>query len=553
MSTLGMFSTQNYAPNQLDKSYESRLISKYPGNPAILTSLSAKMKSGSIMSHRHHWTGESMVFARGTITAPAAAATTSGQAMVLSVNDATDFVPGAVLLNLQTDEQMYVESIIDGTTILVRRAFGSTPGRALLAGMEIWQIGTAYEEGSLRPLAKSYSHSEFDNITQIFRNSWAVSGTVEAENQLTGGKVSVKNKKQAAFFHAIDREMAILWGERHSSMGKGQALRKTDGIISQIRKYAPQNIRYAASTTSFKQFSRMINGTLDISTDMTNDNDRLLFMGNQAYEVINDMGRMQGVVEMPMEQTSFGMNFKKFSTTQGNFTIMKHPLFNLNPTWSSMVLVLDPSALETMYLRKTIHTTFNAKVNNDSDITTEEGMDAMGGTFLTEMLVANLVPESGGVVYGLCQATRDIFIDSPTTFAACFAISNPCSAGTVAPSATIVLTITGSKPSIAVAVAGPGGTTFNITIDVDGNGTTTRTMPATPGSYAFAIAASGSDFANVAWSSPVVQACVAACDPVMIESNSPDISAATVVPTPTILEFARTNNDIQEGATTDLS
>ena len=70
MSTLGMFNTTNWAPNQLKKSFNTRLLLKYPGTPAMLTALSAKFKTTDISSHRHHWGFKSMVFSRGEIIAP---------------------------------------------------------------------------------------------------------------------------------------------------------------------------------------------------------------------------------------------------------------------------------------------------------------------------------------------------------------------------------------------------------------------------------------------------------------------------------------------------
>lgn len=543
MSTLGLFNTTNWAPNQLEKSFNSRLLTKYPGTPAMLTALSAKFKSQNITSHRHHWAGKSMVFSRGTILAPIAAASI-GQQMQISVDDSTTFVPGAVVLVSTTDEQMRVMSIAGPNSIIVRRAFGITPALPIAAGAKVWQIGNAYEEGSLRPLAKSYSYEEWDNITQIFRNAWALTGTVHAENPMTGAKVAVTSKAEAASFHAIEKEMAMIWGERHSSFENGQPLRKMDGIISQIKQHAPSNIRYAASTTTFEQLGNMVNGVFDVATDMTMENDRLMLVGNKAYSVLNALGREYGILQTNMQTTKFGMQFSEFTTDVGNFKILKHPLFNVNPDWSSMALVVDPSSLELNYLRRTRHHTFNADVNNEGNYDGDTGQDAHGGDFLTEFTLANMVPEANAVIYGLCEAAKKIMVSAPVTFSACLSISNPCDMGTVDGGAVVILAVQGYVPSTNVNIASPTGTMLPVTIDANGNGTVQYTMPVTPGTYAFAIVPSAN---NVTWASPVVIACVKDCLAVKVESNSSEVDPMQGVTAPVLMESLNTPTDIITG------
>lgn len=543
MSTLGMFNTTNWAPNQLKKSFNTRLLLKYPGTPAMLTALSAKFKTTDISSHRHHWGFKSMVFSRGEIIAPVPAGAV-GQQMQINVNDSTTFVPGAVVLVNSTDEQMRVVSILGPNALLVRRAFGISAGLPIPAGSKIWQIGSAYEEGSYRPLAKSYSYDEADNITQIFRNSWALSGTVHAEDPLNGAKVAVTSKTEAAQFHAIEKEMALIWGERHNSFANGQPLRKMDGIISQIKQHAPQNIRYAASTTTFEQLSNMTDGVFDVATDMTSENDRLMLVGNKAYSVLNAIGRATGIQQMTQGETKFGMRFTEFMTDIGNFKILKHPLFNLNPEWSSMAMIVDPSSLELNYLRRTRHHIHNQAVNDENIDASESGFDGMGGDFLTEMTMSNLVPEANAVIYGLCEAAVKIMVTAPVTFSACLSISNPCDKGAVVGGSTVILAVQGYVPSTNVSIASPTGTPIQVTIDANGNGTATYAMPTVPGTYSFSVIPGAN---NVMWTSPIVIACVKDCLEVKVESHSAEPDVNQGVTNPVLMEQPNTPTDIVTG------
>lgn len=531
MSTLGMFNTSNYGPRQLAPSFRTTLLQKYPGSPAMLTSLSAMMKNTKIYSHKHEWAAKSMVFARATVTAPVAASTTGTQ-MQISVGDATEFVPGSVIKVLKTDEQMYVVSILSPTQLLVRRGMGNNPAAAIPAGYELWQIGSAYEEGSLHPLGRSYGHTEIDNIVQIFRNSWAVSGTVMAERPELGQSVAVTSQAEAAHFHAIDQEMALIFGERHTTVHHGQPMRLMDGIISQVRKHAPQNIRYAAGTTTKQQLFSMVNPVYDVATDMTSENDRIMFTGNKGFSVINELFAANTNFQVTKADTKFGHRFTEFMTDVGNFKLKVHPLFNLNSEWSSMALVIDPSSLEIASLRETVHHNHNKKVNNDDDDYSETGMDATGGGYLTERTIACLVPEANAVIYGLCAPALNPIMLAPVTYAACLSISNPCSDGPVAGGATVILSVQGYVPSEKISIATPTGQ-VEITVDVNGNGSAQYVMPVTPGSYAFAVIPTGY---NVSWTSPVVQACIADCKPVLVESSSCEPDPTSGILTPAMME-----------------
>jgi hypothetical protein len=489
------------------------------------------MKNIQIQSHKYEWSAKSMVFARATATA-AAAASTTGTQMQISVDDATEFVPGAVVRVLATDETMYVVSILSSTQILVRRGMGSSSAQAIPAGADLWQIGSAYEEGSLFPLGRSHGHTELDNIVQIFRSAWSVSGTVMAERPELGKSVSVTSMEEAAHYHAIDQEMALIFGERHRTVHKGQPLRFMDGMISQIKKNAPQNVRYAASTTTKEQLFSMVNPVFDVSTDMSSENDRILLTGNKGFAVINALFAANTNFQSTTSETKFGHKFTEFMTDVGNFKLKVHPLFNLNDTWSRMALVLDPSSMEIANLRDTEYHGYNKTVNSKDEDYSETGLDATGGGFLSERTLALLVPEANAVIHGLCAPALNPIMLAPVTYAACLSISNPCVNGPVAAGATVILTVQGYVPSEKVTIATPTGT-VEVTCDVNGNGSAQYVMPTVPGSYSFAVVISGY---NVSWTSPVVQACIADCKPVAVESSSCEPDPTSGVTTPKLIE-----------------
>jgi hypothetical protein len=74
-----------------------------------------------------------------------------------------------------TGENVLINSILSTTQVTVQRAVGSTAAAAIAASVNLYQVGTAFEESSLRPNALAINPVRVTNLTQIFRNTWAIS------------------------------------------------------------------------------------------------------------------------------------------------------------------------------------------------------------------------------------------------------------------------------------------------------------------------------------------------------------------------------------------
>ena len=526
MSTLGLFNTSNFNPSALPDSMAKTVLTKYPHGQAQLFALSAAMQSSEIGSTTHTWTGRVAVFPKTTTLAPIAQGV-KGAAQQIAVESAEDFMPKDVLLVGGTDEQLFVESVVGEQSIIVRRGMGHSPALPIAAGTRLTYIGNAHEEASLRPLMRSHTQEEMHNKTQIFRNAYAVSGTASAVDfiaALQNGQSNIVagSKSDAGMFHSIAIEFAMIFSEMHVSVLNGQPLRKMDGLLSMIRKYAPQNQQYAASTTTKKQLDRMTQNVFNVQTDPKFGNDRILYTGNMGMEVIQEIITNQGQYQFTENQTSFGLSFTTYKTPSGGvLRLLTHPLFNTNPEWSRMALIVDPSSMAIRYLkgRKSLHKTFNQNVNSGGS-SVDLGIDAEGGDFLSELTMECIAPEANAVIYGLTQAACEPCVPAPTVYEACFEISHPCSEGPVEPGAQIMLQIRFGRPNGNVDIATPTRI-VNIALDVNGQGTVQYVMPTAPDKYAFFVQGNA-DSINTIFTSTYAIACIASSTPVVVESNSPD-------------------------------
>lgn len=555
MSTLGLFNTSHFNKDALPDSMAKTILTKYPYGTAQLFALSAAMQTSDISSIVHTWSTRQMtfpkVFATGLVPVGA-----KGAAMQINVDSTGDILPKDILLVEGSDEQLYVESLVGADSMIVRRGFGISPPLPIPPGTRMTYIGNAHEEASLRPLMRSWSQTEASNRTQIFRDAYAASGTATAVQYIASlqghnqGNLMAQSKADAAMFHSTAIEHSLLFGEQHTSVVNGQPLRKMDGLLSMIRKYASGNISYAASTTTKKQFDRMVRGAFEITTDPKHGNDRILYTGNAGMEVLQDLITNQGEYQFAENQTSFGLSFTTYKTPSGGtLRLLTHPLLNTNPEWSRMALIVDPSSMAIRYLRgrRGLHQTFNQNVNA-SGAQVDLGIDAEGGSYLSELTLEVMSPEANAVIYGLCQAACEPCVVAPTVYEACFEISHPCDKGAVEPGAVIMLQVKFGKPNGSVNITTPTGVVA-IALDANGNGMVQYTMPVTPDKYAFVVQGSA-DTINTIFKQVFQVACIASCEPVIVESNSSDTGQCegvdTTVPTQQVnsppLEMIRENN-----------
>jgi hypothetical protein len=535
MSTLGLFNTSHFNTSALPDSMAKTVLTKYPHGMAQLFALSAAMNTSDIGSTTHTWMSKVAVFPK-CFTQDGIAQGVRGATMQIAVDSTADILPKDILLVGGTDEQMYVESVVGEQSIIVRRGMGISPPSVIPAGTRLTYIGNAHEEASLRPMMRAWSQEEMSNKTQIFRNAYAVSGTATAVDfiaSLQGGMANLVagSKSDAGMFHSIGIEHALLFSEQHVSSVNGQPLRKMDGLIPMIRKYAPQNVQYAASTTTKKQFDRMTRSVFEVSTDPKFGNDRVLYTGNAGFEVINEIITNQGTYQFSENQTSFGLSFTTYKTPSGGILrLMTHPLLNTNPEWARMCLIVDPSSMGIRYLRgrRSRHQTFNQNVNSSMG-SVDMGIDAEGGDFLSELTMECIAPSANAVIYGLTQAACEPCVVAPTVYEACFEISAPCENGPVEPGATIQLSVKFGKPLGTVNVTTPTGT-VEITLDANGAGMVQYVMPTEPNQYAFIVQHSA-DTINTMFTKTHGVACIASCAPVNVVSNSADTSMCEGVDT----------------------
>lgn len=385
MAVKGVFTSDSHIVGDKKGDFASGLLLVHPQGSAPLYALTSGMETADASDTIVTWFEENYNPGRYNQTNSAGTGTTL-------IFDNTDFmIVGMIAMSEASGEYIIVEAIA-GTSVTVTRGFAGTTAVSSDGSStpKVWQrIGTAFEEASDRPTAVTQLGFPRFNYTQIFRNSWNVSGTAKNVEFYTGDKVA-KSKADCAMYHSEDIERSLWFGRRNVGIKNGKPFRTMDGIIPQITtNIAAQPgggmTQDALDTFLQSVFERNIKGK---------PNERITFCGNTVVRIINKLAQSKGVIELMPGQTSFGMKVMKWMTPFGDISLMTHPLFQDSPLWSQTLYVLHPGAIRKRYLRRTQSDDYDSNGSRN-------GVDADAGVLTTELTVEYRAERTGGFMTGI--------------------------------------------------------------------------------------------------------------------------------------------------------
>lgn len=403
--TTGVFNTGNFAQDLAKKSFAAMITRLMPNGSAPLFGLTSLLPSETAVQIEHGFFTKTMLFPEMVTTAISLAASTT-----VTVASTANILPGMIMRVNSTGENVIVNTVDSATQVTVTRGVGTVAAADTTNTDELYQVGNAFEESSVRPNALNLIPVRITNLTQIFRNTWAISDTARAVEVIAGETNVAESRQDCAAFHAADIEKALFFGQKSSGTRNGQPFRTMDGLISivgNVAYYPPSyggvtNINTAGATTTWTQLETMLDPVFDQTTDPKGANERTLFVGGKAMLVLNNIGRLNGTYQLVDGQTNWGLQFKTLTTSRGKFRIIEHPLFNSNSTWAKMAVGVDLATFRLAYLgdRKTKSREFNM----DGKTAQDNGIDAVGGTLTTELTCVIKNPPANTVIENLTAA-----------------------------------------------------------------------------------------------------------------------------------------------------
>lgn len=383
----GIFNTGHFATDLAAKSFASMITRLMPNGNAPLFALTSMLSDETALQVEHGFFSKTMIFPEVQLDGAIA----NGTITTFTVDSSTNILPGMILRVEETGENVIVDTVASATSITVTRGVGTVAAAAISDNEKLYQVGNAFEEASDRPTANNIIPVRVTNLTQIFRNTWSISGSAAATEVIAGDSTDAESRQDCAALHATDIEKGLFFGQKSSGTRNGQPFRTMAGLIAMIEDptfYPPiyggsTNAFTAGATTNWTQLLGFLDPVFNQATDPKGSAERVLFVGGSAKLVINEVGRLNGTYNLVDGQTNFGLEFSTLTTPRGKFRLIEHPLFNTNAEWSKMAVGVDLPTFRLAYLsgRKTQNKEFNTK----GEIASDNGIDAVGGTLTTEL------------------------------------------------------------------------------------------------------------------------------------------------------------------------
>ncbi len=381
---LGMRGTGDFgATGQRAESWEEKILWKN-GDTAKLTTLLAMLpKHKAVTDKKYHWFEEDLPSQRLRIN-NGAGYVAGDTLMTVDTESATNGIAGAfqirkgqILWNERSGERMYVsDDPVSDTQIQVTRGFGTTAAAAVVDNDWLTTLGTTHAEYADTPTSVGYTPEEVNNITQIFRESWTMSGTA-IETEFRTGDEYKNARRRAGRDYALKCEWAFLLGEYLNTTDpvSGLPLTQTRGIIPHIAQYAPNAVKSAVGALSEAQWDEYLE---QLSRDGMFEN-KIMLAGGTALRVFETMAKA-GNIQMrsdPKTET-YGMAIRNYMTSFGELKIAEHKLFSQHPVMRQNALIVDTEFIQEVPMKGRDTKCLKDRQGNGVDGKTDEFLGEKG-------------------------------------------------------------------------------------------------------------------------------------------------------------------------------
>jgi hypothetical protein len=405
MRGTGSFTAQERPTNFLEK-----ILREYPEGPAPLMMILGMLKSRSVDDPKFN------IFEQGLpdqVHVLASTAAYSGEAAaahrtwVLSTspgspynnytNPTRFFKAGHLVQVSSTGEVVYVEAVVDGTTLRVVRDVGSSAtygdsGNAFAADLsagsqEITIIGSAHEEGADTPSAIMYSPHEKWNYIETFRTSLSLTDDA-AQTYYRTGDIAANTKFDCAMQHSLEMEKAFIWGRREridqlapTTIGEGEPMRTTGGIKFWIDSESPTHYLDGASdltTANTLTRDELLTFLEPIYTVPGGSMNKVGFCGSTFLGVMTKYAEELGQIFLEPRDKTYGLQIKNLVHAWGDLKLVNHPLMSEHPSWRGACIIVDTRNIMYTYLKGRDTRFLRERQGNGEDRVTHEFMTKCG-------------------------------------------------------------------------------------------------------------------------------------------------------------------------------
>lgn len=400
---LGMTGTGRWTSDERPKHYREGILLQQPNGDVPLTAINSKGRSRTVDDPEFKYFSKDLELQGGAVVAgeifKEAALTNAFGAETAAVGETVYVqVKAAIVAHFRIGHTVIMVSTTDSSKtsfgkvvaidvngdssfVAVKLRLASASGD-LLAATQIDIIGSAHSEGAPVPDSVKYAPKVFTNKTQIFRTSLEITRTAR-KTRLRTKDAYMELKRETILYHAVEMEMAALFGEQSEVTGdNGQPERTTQGGISFVREHESDNIqdyKVDTNTTWLQGGEVWFDEALELLFRFGRTQ-KLALCGSGALLGIQRLVKQSGQFGLTAETGAYGIKVIRWTTPFGDVLLMRHPLFTYKPHRRNDIFIYEPENLQLALITDTMF-------KSDSDNGKKGGFIAIDGTkeeFITE-------------------------------------------------------------------------------------------------------------------------------------------------------------------------
>lgn len=353
----GLRGTGNWGTDERPKNFREGILRFNPNGTAPIFALTAKAGKRSVDDPEFSWWAEGNVLIRLQVNGALVAGDTlvtvdsadpTSTTLGANLGTATHLKPGDILLvepaadNATFDHELLeVDDVLSDTQFTARRGAGGTTAAAIANDRWLTLISSAYAEGTGAPRATSRNPIKFSNYTQIFKDTYELTGTADKTKTRTNNNWS-EDKKRKRFKHASDIEWSMLLGRPAETTGDNG---KPKRFMGGLRYFIPtSNVTVFSTAVTPSSFLDAIAPVFDFDTGAGDT--RIVFAGNQALIELSKVFVNEVVFNVNNVVKVYGMDFQEFVMPNGRVLLKSHPLMSRHALYKKSAFVLDFDAIK---------------------------------------------------------------------------------------------------------------------------------------------------------------------------------------------------------------
>jgi len=354
----GLRGTGDWGTDERPKNFRESVLRYNPAGTAPILALSSKAKKRTTDDPEFSWWAEGNAMVRLQVNGALAAAdtlvtvdTADPTTTTLGANygTATHLKNGDILLvepatdaAAFTPELLEVDNVLSDTQFQVRRGAGGTTPATIANDIWLTLIGSAYAEGTAAPRPTSRNPLKFNNYTQIFKDTYELTGTANETTTRTGNSWS-EDKKRKMWDHAQKIEFSMLFGRKAETVGDNG---KPKRFMGGLREFIPaSNTTVFSSAVTTASLVAALSPIFDFDTGAGDT--RIAFGGSEAAVQLGLVFNAVSNIRINTEETVkvYGIDFQKFIMPMGTVLFKIHPLLSRHGLYKKSMFVIDFDAL----------------------------------------------------------------------------------------------------------------------------------------------------------------------------------------------------------------